>query len=283
MKKIISFLLFASLHIACSTVPSQLDGSVPKSVAAPLENRSVVELQGKPEQATPLLEVSEGPCPVGMLLVEGDYCPIADQVCLRWLPGEHPQIGKMRCAEFKKPSVCKSKAREHKRFCIDKFEWPNKAGEIPPVGINWFKAQSTCESVGKRLCTAKEWTFACEGEDMRPYPYGDGFHRDEKVCDQEHGSMNPDTPRTEWPKYNHAHPSGSAVACKSQFGVYDMTANVDEWVLNEGGRKDKDPFYSGLKGGYWTFQVRTRCRPMTTIHGPDHEFYQQGFRCCRSI
>ena len=39
------------------------------------------------------------------------------------------------------------------------------------------------------------------------------------------------------------------------------------------------PFKSGLKGGYWG-PVRTRCRPMTTAHNEEFQFYQIGFRCC---
>lgn len=229
----------------------------------------------------------ESTCPNNMILVEGEYCPDVKQECVRWLdtnqdPKANSGIGPMRCAEFKYPSECKSSQRTHMKFCIDRYEWPNKQGIVPPVSIDWYQASKSCKEIGKRLCTANEWTFACEGEDMRPYPYGDGYHRDENVCDQQHDSMDPSLPRSEWSKYNHAHPSGAFSQCKSQFGVYDMTANVDEWVLNEGGKKDGDPYFSGLKGGYWTYKVRTRCRPMTTAHGPTHSFYQQGFRCCSS-
>jgi formylglycine-generating enzyme len=63
--------------------------------------------------------------------------------------------------------------------------------------------------------------------------------------------------------------------CVSSYGVHDMTGNVDEWVVNESGH----PYKSGLKGGYWG-PVRTRCRPMTTAHNEDFNFYQIGFRCC---
>ena len=70
-------------------------------------------------------------------------------------------------------------------------------------------------------------------------------------------------------------PSGSRASCVSPYGVFDMTGNVDEWVVNEEGK----PYKSGLKGGYWG-PVRDRCRPMTTAHNEDFLFYQIGFRCC---
>ena len=64
----------------------------------------------------------------------------------------------------------------------------------------------------------------------------------------------------------------------SPYGVYDMTGNVDEWVVNESGK----PYKSGLKGGYWG-PVRDRCRPMTTVHAEGFSFYQIGFRCCSDV
>lgn len=245
-----------------------------------------------PERPTPRTVTQDNPkhlvletdptCPTGMELVTGEYCPEVEQECLRWLPGEHPVIGKLRCAEFKFPSVCKSKERVHVGVCVDTYEWPNKKGELPPVGMTWHDAKKSCESVGKRLCTPREWTFACEGEDMKPYPYGDGFHRDDTVCNIDKESMaNPDGPRSEWAANYKGVPSGSMDRCVSSFGVHDMTGNVDEWVNNTGGRTDKAPYVSGLKGGYWG-QIRARCRPMTDAHGPDFAFYQIGFRCCKN-
>jgi len=222
------------------------------------------------------------PCPGDMVHVSGEYCPRVEQTCVAWLdtdksPTSNSGIGPMRCAEFKSPTKCLSDKRVHKNFCIDTYENPNKKGAIPPVDISWYSAKASCESIGKRLCGDSEWTFACEGEEMRPYPYGDGFHRNEETCDQKHESMDPSLPRSRWPEFNHAHPSGALPGCKSSFGVFDQIANVDEWVVNESGH----PYASGLKGGYWTYKVRTRCRPMTEAHGPTHSFYQQGFRCCK--
>jgi sulfatase modifying factor 1 len=229
-------------------------------------------------------------CPADTKKVFGWYCARVEQTCLRWLdkdqrPEANSGIGPMRCAEFA-PSKCldadKPGGMRLMSFCIDKYEWPNIENEFPLVTIDWYSAKAKCESVGKRLCTADEWTFACEGPKMKPYPYGDGLHRDATACNIDEPSMDPSTPRSEWPKHNRSVPSGVMSNCVSWAGVHDMTGNVDEWVNNVGGRKDGDPYFSGLKGGYWS-KVRNRCRPMTTVHGPTHSFYQQGFRCCRDV
>ena len=234
-------------------------------------------------------EVSPEPeskrCPAGTKLVSGMFCPEVEQKCLRWLdkdqrPEANFGIGPLRCAEFAPPK-CLSKTRKRMEFCMDEFEWPNKFGELPPVGMSWYDAEKQCKSAGKRLCTADEWTFACEGPDVKPYPYGDGRHRDDTICNIDKPSMDPSTPRSEWPKHYRGVPSGSMEKCVSWADIHDMTGNVDEWVNNVGGRTDGDPYFSGLKGGYWG-PVRTRCRPMTTVHGPGHSFYQNGFRCCAS-
>lgn len=225
-------------------------------------------------------------CPDNMRHVVGEYCPEVEQKCLRWLdtdqsPTANFGIGPLQCAEFESPAKCKSKERKHQNFCIDTYEWPNQKGELPPIGMTWNDAKNSCEGIGKRLCAATEWTFSCEGESIKPYPYDDGYHRDATVCNIDKPSMDPSLPRSEWPKHYSAVPSGSMDRCVSPFGVHDMTGNVDEWVNNTTGLKDKDPYISGLKGGYWS-KVRARCRPMTTAHGPDFSFYQIGFRCCQN-
>jgi len=252
------------------------------SCAAQVQTQRI-ELDTAPLPALPPTASKSTPfCPEGMIHVNGEFCPAVEQKCLQWTDknqsaGANSGIGPMRCAEFE-PSKCLA-AREHKRFCIDKYEWPNKEGELPPVSMDWHEAKQSCQKVGKRLCTATEWTFACEGESMKPYPYGDGLHRDATACNIDRESMNPSLPRSEWPKHYKGVPSGSMKACVSPFGVFDMTGNVDEWVVNVGGRTDGDPYVSGLKGGYWG-PIRARCRTMTTVHGPLHSFYQNGFRCC---
>ena len=112
-------------------------------------------------------------CPNDMVSVIGEYCPDVDEVCLKWLDENQSSeansgIGPLRCGEFKYPTVCKSKKLVHKNFCIDKYEWPNKKGELPKVMMTFWDAKKSCEANGKRLCTSSEHTFACEGPHMKP-------------------------------------------------------------------------------------------------------------------
>jgi hypothetical protein len=233
--------------------------------------------------ATPGTLPSEAACPPEMVEVEGDYCPFVEERCLRWLD---PST-KLQCAEFDRfegAGTCRMKT-EHKKFCIDRYEWPNKLGAIPQYMASWVEAKATCESIGKRLCGDTEWTLACEGPERQPYPYGAGYVRDSSACNIDKPYIwphpekvyDPRTSATELARLDQREPSGSRSACVSPYGVHDMTGNVDEWVVNVS--QHGEPHQSGLKGGYWG-PVRTRCRPMTTAHEETFRYYQIGFRCC---
>jgi hypothetical protein len=222
-------------------------------------------------------------CSPDMVEVEGDYCPYVEQKCLHWLD----PAAKLQCAEFARPShprSCTMKT-EHKKYCVDRYEWPNKQGVLPRYMVSWNDAKAACEGAGKRLCSDTEWTLACEGPERQPYPYGDGYARDDAACniDKPYIWPNPEKvydPRTsadELQRLDQREPSGTRGSCVSPYGVHDMVGNVDEWVVNES--QAGHPFKSGLKGGYWG-PVRTRCRPMTTGHEESFRYYQIGFRCC---
>lgn len=231
---------------------------------------------------------SDDACPPDMVGVEGDYCPLVAQTCLRWLDDDT----KLQCAEFDRTNVdrasasdaCSMKTR-HKRFCVDRYEWPNKVSALPRTMASWGEARASCEGAGKRLCSDTEWTLACEGPARHPYPYGDGYVRDDRACniDQPYILPNPERlydPKThdeELARLDQREASGSRPSCVSPYGVHDMVGNVDEWVYNES--QFGKPYRSALKGGYWG-PVRTRCRPMTTAHDEVFRYYQIGFRCC---
>ncbi|MGH7295369.1 MAG: formylglycine-generating enzyme family protein, partial [Polyangiaceae bacterium] len=218
-----------------------------------------------------------------MVEVEGDYCPYVEEKCARWLD----PATKLQCAEFEPETMgtrCGMKT-QHQRFCMDRYEWPNKPGVLPTSMASWVEAKATCEGVGKRLCGDTEWTLACEGPTHQPYPYGTGYQRDSSACNIDKPYIwphpekvyDPQMSAAEVARLDQREPSGSRASCVSPYGVHDMTGNVDEWVVNvsQQGR----PFKSGLKGGYWG-PVRTRCRPMTTGHEETFRYYQIGFRCC---
>ncbi len=239
---------------------------------------------GVKESATPR-EVDRGAtCPSDMLEIDGEYCPYVEQLCLHWLdpPKAEP---KLRCAEFKKTPPCRAKT-EKKHFCIDRYEWPNRAGELPAISMTWYEARRSCTAIGKRLCGDDEWTLACEGEEHLPYPYG--YARNSEACNIDKTYRYPDnfvyealgTRAAEVARLEQREPSGKREGCVSPYGVHDMAGNVDEWVVNETGHCN--PHCSGMKGGYWG-PVRTRCRPMTTAHDEGFHYYQNGFRCCADV
>jgi formylglycine-generating enzyme required for sulfatase activity len=167
------------------------------------------------------------------------------------------------------------------RFCIDRFEYPNVRGERPLVMKTWTEAQAMCRAAGKRLCGSREWTLACEGPERNPYPYG--TTRAAEACNIDKPHLDVDEKALADPKRSAAEAmrlwqgetSGARAGCVSSYGVYDMTGNVDEWVVNEGGK----PWRSASKGGYWG-RVRDACRPTTTAHDETFPYYEIGFRCC---
>jgi sulfatase modifying factor 1 len=235
-------------------------------------------LLGPTAVATAAMDLARnGGCPAQMLEVKGDYCPAVVHHCIRWISQRRD-----RCAEYAVSARCFGRPVA-KHFCIDKYEFPNQRGVVPEVGMTWEEARDRCETLGKRLCTSSEWTVACEGPERTPYP--DGYRRG--ACNQDRPYIfpddaafrNPATRPEEIERLRQSHPSGVRAGCVSHYGVYDLTGNVDEWVINEQGSVHDRPYRSGLKGGYWG-PVRNRCRPMTVDHNAWHAGYQIGFRCC---
>ncbi len=218
----------------------------------------------------------ESPCAAGMVLVDGDYCPDAEQVCLHWL--DPPPYQNLRCAEFAKPAKCKV-ARQPRRFCVDREEYAETPSEpspkdtrdlLPVVNKSWVEAKTLCEERGARLCKESEWEFACEGADMNPYPYG--FKRDSTRCNHDRTDLGgPQEKLTDHRARLVAFP-----ACTSAFGVHDMIGNVDEWVERDG---LVTPHRASLRGGWW-LPGRNRCRAATTHHDEGYRAKQVGFRCC---
>jgi formylglycine-generating enzyme len=244
-------------------------------------------------EVTDAREGTRGSCPVGMVEVDGrmkvdqaEYLEVMDELqkstCTAWIDRSYPE----RCARFDRAEwlrLSEDLPTTHLRFCIDRYEYPDRRGAYPWIVVTWNEAGDLCAKEGKRLCSEKEWTFACEGEESSPYPYG--YDRDADACVIDRPWKVVDEVALEGRTDERAireidwlwqgEPSGSRPNCRSPFGVYDMTGNVDEWTVSI--RPGERP--SILKGGYWG-PIRARCRPSTRAHGEDFSFYQQGFRCC---
>ena len=247
--------------------------------AAPRANPApvVVDAAAPPAPTAIAIAIASAPtqptaCPAGMVLVEGNYCPDPIQVCKRWLDAPGPYHD-YRCAEYERPATCRG-AREHRRFCIDREEYvaPGDASDLPLANQSWTSAGQVCASQGKRLCLESEWQFACEGEDMHPYPYGDGFTRDATACNIDQmdlgrpgaGLRDLRAPITAYPR------------CVSPFGVHDMSGNIEEWSTLDHGVA---PQRSSMKGAWW-LPGKNTCRARTLGHGETYAGPQVGVRCC---
>lgn len=236
--------------------------------------------QAEPIRPPPQGPAQHQPCGSGMMLVEGQYCTLVAHRCI-----DPYSDGSGRCRKYAAPGTCQSSTIQL-RFCMDEFEYPNRQGEKPTVMVTFEEAQRACELAGKRLCSAREWTLACEGPERLPYPTG--LVRDRTLCNVDlvhrfpnvDALFNPMTSAAELGRLDQRTPSGAMAGCVSAFGIYDLMGNVDEWVVPDG-PEEAAGFGSktALKGGYFG-PVRARCRPSTPSHGLTFRFYQVGFRCC---
>jgi hypothetical protein len=209
------------------------------------------------------------------------------------------------------------------KTCIDIFEFPNKACELPMVWGSPSQASAVCSAQGKRLCTQAEWNLACagdpEGGKDRVYAYGDTL--DYEICNtskpHEMGDPTPWGTRlwkcsvqsadTAWKTCGtDTEPAGAFPRCRSRFGVFDQHGNVAEMMS----RKEGDVLYTQLKGSafFYVDVGRSHDAPNAPkmsggqLHDtyPDqcsfdprwhveelargmHSNYHLGFRCCKGL
>jgi sulfatase modifying factor 1 len=209
-------------------------------------------------------------CLDGMVLIDGDSCPRVEQRCLRWMdpPGRFHEY---RCAEYAHPARCLA-PRVHRRFCIDRRERSEVGSNLPLNAQSWSDAKRACEEAGARVCMDSEWTFACEGDELRPYPYGWARAADKCNADKLDLLAVGDRRRLR----DQRQPTGANPQCASPFGVLDMAGNVAEWVSVDGYAEGS----SVVQKGNWWQPGKHACRDRQGGHDRHYKGTETGFRCC---
>jgi Sulfatase-modifying factor enzyme 1 len=200
--------------------------------------------------------------------------------------------------------------RTSAKACIDIFEFPNRACELPFVWASPTIAHGMCKKLGKRLCKQQEWMVACEadpaGGEARKYSYGDRLDLD--ACNTSRTKKglpgdpcDPTTVKTTWETCrSNTAPSGAFPRCRSRLGVYDLQGNVAEAMTRYDAIERKT--VSQLKGSAFfyvdvhrklsdkpekvTYPDHCRHDPRWHVQDMDrawHVNYHLGFRCCADI
>jgi len=155
-----------------------------------------------------------------------------------------------------------------------------KGDQQPVVGISWKEAMAYCKWSGKRLPTEAEWEKASRGKRPVKYPWGDSLPNSEKL------NFNEEKKRTVSVGY---YEKG-----KSDYGIYDLSGNVSEWVQDwhfpeyylfspkENPKGPEKGQYKIIRGGNWrntAEYVDLTYRNATT---PRMRNTGIGFRCAKS-
>ena len=184
-------------------------------------------------------------------------------------------------------------------FCIDRFEASLDAGamgnnkqqadpaqldvdgstkaiakqgldETPTRDVSWYQAKSACQNAGKRLCSVTEWETACRGPNQTIYPYGQQFS--ELKCNGFYFYAE-----------NAPLKTGSLETCGNDFGVYDLSGNLEEWT-ESGASTVKGITNSTLRairGGSYLSNFRSLiCNDPEVRASPETTAPDRGFRCC---
>jgi hypothetical protein len=241
---------------------------------------------------------------------------ISKRACLERLEGVVLQTPEQRatCGAENMVPIWEGGDPAKAKYCIDVFEFPNIACELPFVWMTPAQAARICAYQGKRLCSQQEWNMACRADPKggadQVYAYGNQLDLD--VCNT--NKPHPMADAYNWKCYvrdaqtawetcgTDTEPSGSYPRCRSRFGVFDQHGNVAEIMT----RKEGDVVYTQLKGSafFYVDVARRHDEPhppgrkrdtypdhcnydprwhVEVLENALHMNYHLGFRCCKTI
>ena len=184
---------------------------------------------------------------------------------------------------------------------IDAYEYPNAKDERPqPASL--FQAASLCAAAGKRLCNPSEWRTACQADQMRSFSSTDDLaaydsrdHFGVRFCNVPGSAFSQfsSDPVTQLA------PSGSFPNCGGAPGVFDLTGNIEEWVVaiddagdlevyiaassaSSSGTCDDVLLFGTLSsGGRDPYDLEVLAEIIVESLFQNYEQPLLGFRCCR--
>jgi formylglycine-generating enzyme required for sulfatase activity len=191
-----------------------------------------------------------------------------------------------------------------------RYEARTAPGVFPQAYVSRVEAKAACVAAGKRLCSVREWTRACEGPKGKTFPYGRRPVRGRCNAGKPHllaAKYGADSRRWRYDEHfndpaldvepGFLAKAGEHEGCASDDGVFDLVGNLHEWVgdtvdadfverfEDEKVTRRKQPWKPGngvFLGGFFstTDEHGPGCTFATIAHEPTYHDYSVGFRCC---